>query len=74
MESRFLPGLYRTASTFPPLELNETATEIWKMLEDGKNTEEMEEFFSKGNEGQKKEIQHDIEQFIEQLRQNNIDI
>ena len=37
-------------------------------------TEEMAEFFSKGNEGQKKEIQHDIEQFIEQLRQNNIDI
>ena len=30
--------------------------------------EEMAEFFSKGNEGQKKEIQHDIEQFIEQLR------
>ena len=44
------------------------------MLEDGKKTEEIAEIFSEGNEGQKKEIQNDIEQFIEQLRQNNIDI
>ena len=39
-----------------------------------KKTEEIAEIFSEGNEGQKKEIQNDIEQFIEQLRQNNIDI
>ena len=57
-----------------PLELNETAAEIWKMMEKGKSTEEIAEIFSEGNEGQKKEIQNDIEQFIEQLRENNIDI
>lgn len=78
---RYAAGTYWLSDTNPegsviqrPLELNETATEIWKMLEDGKNTEEIAEFFSEGNEGQKKEIQNDIEQFIEQLRQNNIDI
>lgn len=57
-----------------PFELNETAAEIWKMLENGKSTEEIAAFFSEGNEEQKKEIQNDIEQFIQQLRQNNIDI
>ncbi len=56
------------------MELNETAAEIWKMMEKGKSTEEIAEIFSEGNEGQKKEIQNDIEQFIEQLRENNIDI
>ena len=55
---RYAAGTYWLSDTNPegsviprPLELNETATEIWKMLEE-----------------------HDIEQFIEQLRQNNIDI
>ena len=78
---RYAVGTYWLSDTNPegsviprPLELNETATEIWKMLEDGKKTEEIAEIFSEGNEGQKKEIQNDIEQFIEQLRQNNIDI
>ena len=72
---RYAAGTYWLSDTNPegsviprPLELNETATEIWK------KTEEIAEIFSEGNEGQKKEIQNDIEQFIEQLRQNNIDI
>ena len=50
---RYAAGTYWLSDTNPegsviprPLELNETATEIWKMLEDGKNTEEMAEFFS----------------------------
>lgn len=78
---RYAAGTYWLSDIKPegkriprPLELNETAAGIWKMLEKGKNTEEIAEIFSEGNEGQKKEIQNDIEQFIEQLRENNIDI
>ena len=51
---RYAAGTYWLSDTNPegsviprPLELNETATEIWKMLEDEKNTEEMAEFFFK---------------------------
>lgn len=78
---RYAAGTYWLSDTKPerkaiprPLELNETAAEIWKMLENGKNTEEIAAFFSEGNDEQEKEIQNDIEQFIEQLRQNKIDI
>lgn len=78
---RYAAGTYWLSDTNPegrviprPLELNETAAEIWKMLEEGKNTEEIAEIFSEGNKVQKKEIRNDIEQFIEQLRENSIDI
>ncbi len=78
---RYAAGTYWLSDTNPkgrviprPLELNETAAEIWKMLENGKNTKEIAEFFCEGNKEQEKEIQNDIEQFIEQLRQNKIDI
>ena len=58
---RYAAGTYWLSDTNPegsviprPLELNETATEIWKMLEDGKKTEEIAEIFQKETKGRKK--------------------
>lgn len=78
---RYVAGTYWLSDTRPekntipkPLELNETAAEIWKMLEKKKSTEEIAEIFSEGDKEKKIEIQRDIERFIEQLRMNHIDI
>ncbi|MGN1205806.1 MAG: PqqD family protein [Eubacterium sp.] len=78
---RYAAGTYWLSDTEPgeseikrPLELNETAAGIWKMLESGKSTKEIAEYFSEGNEEQTKEIQEDVEQFIQELRDNMIEI
>lgn len=78
---RYAAGTYWLSDTKPegravprPFELNETAAEIWKMLENKKSAEEIAVVFSEGNEEEEKEIQKDIEGFIQELRKNNIDI
>ncbi len=57
-----------------PFELNETAANVWKMLEEGKSAKEIAQCFTEDNEEQEKEIQKDIEEFIQELRKNNIEI
>lgn len=78
---RYAAGTYWLFDTKPegrvvqrPFELNETAAKIWKMLESKKSAEEIAAVFSEGNEEEEKEIQKDIEGFIQELRKNNIDI
>lgn len=78
---RYAAGSYWLSDTGPdhgkipkPFELNETAADIWKMLEEGKGTEEIAQCFTEGNEEEGKEIQKDIEKFIQELRKNNIEI
>ena len=78
---RYAAGTYWLSDTKPegravprPFELNETAAEIWKMLENKKSAEEIAAVFCEGNEEEEKEIQKDIEGFIQELRKNNIDI
>ena len=43
-------------------------------MENKKSAEEIAAVFSEGNEEEEKEIQKDIEGFIQELRKNNIDI
>lgn len=58
---RYAAGTYWLSDTNPegsviprPLELNETATEIWKMLEDGKIRKKWQSFFQKETKDRKK--------------------
>lgn len=58
---RYAAGTYWLSDTNPegsviprPLELNETATEIWKMLEDGKKRKKLRRFFQKETKDRKK--------------------
>lgn len=56
-----------------PLPLNETASTIWTMLTEGKEKSEIAEYLCEGDMELKSEIEKDIDEFVEQMREAGAD-